>query len=98
MGETTVFTEKNDLLQNLEAVRIWSEDDASLTRRTTVIVHGLPLHGWSRSNLEKICSGWGEVSGIEEDICDPDDFSAPKAFIDTASFKFIQDWAVLEIE
>lgn len=61
-------------------------------------VHGIPLHGWSISNLEKICSAWGEVVEVDEEMMDPREFKTPQAIIDTESFKNIQDWAVLEIE
>lgn len=51
----------------------------------------MPLHGRSKQNLEKLCSGW-------DGIGDPVDFRAPQVTIATASFKSLQEWATLEIE
>lgn len=89
---------KHKLLKFLDSVRTWSEEDACVTRRANVELHGLPLHGWSLPNMEKILNVWVEVVEIDGRLADPDDFDAPQAIIDTTSFKRIQDWAVLEFD
>lgn len=97
IGETAHHLDRISLLQDLESIRVWSEDDACVTRRTKVAVHGMPLHGWSISNVEKLYSAWGKVIEVDKGMVDTEDFQAPQATIDTASFMKIQDWAILEI-
>lgn len=69
-----------------------------MTRRVRVELRGIPLHGWARINIERLCCRWGEVIHVDEGIMNPDKFCTPQSTIDTASFQWIQEWVILEID
>ncbi|MED6208171.1 hypothetical protein PIB30_042624 [Stylosanthes scabra] len=43
--------------------------EANWNRKYWIMVTGLPMHGWTKDNMEKIGRVWGRVIQIEEEIC-----------------------------
>ncbi|MED6181971.1 hypothetical protein PIB30_024444 [Stylosanthes scabra] len=52
-------------LNHFLEVRRWSRGEANRTRDCWIEVTGLPLHGWTTKNMEKIAKVWGKVITIE---------------------------------
>ena len=52
---------KETMLSIMDEIRPWEEEEVCKVRRIWLICRGVPLHGWSKSNIEKIGEVWGRV-------------------------------------
>ena len=56
----------------------WDVEDVCNVRRVWLKCKGIPLHGWSQENIEKIGETWGRVVQCNIQTQELEDFQAAK--------------------
>ena len=83
---------KETMLSIMDEIHPWKEEEACKVRRTWLLCRGVPLHGWSKTNTEKIGEVWGKV--VSSDL-PMHDLKAARVQIDTTIFSLINSWICL---
>ena len=87
-----------ELLSNwFHEVKIWDIYETCNSRRLWIDVFGIPPHGWSLDNFEKIASFWGKLICLETPIEDTVSFDSMRILIETASFQEVGGHIILQI-
>jgi len=60
----------DELRQWFKSIEKWSITDKAEYRRTWVEVFGVPIHGWTKENFQKIAEVWGKLLSLES-VDDP---------------------------
>jgi len=78
-------------------VKNWDIYEACDSRRLWIEVFGVPPHGWSLRNFERMASLWGKLICLETSIDDTVCFDSMKILIESKSFQDVVGHIVLQI-
>ena len=86
------------LLENwFQEVKNWDIYETCDSRRLWIEVFGVPPHGWTLENFERIASLWGKMICLETSIEDTIYFDSMKILIVSKSFQNVMGHIVLQI-
>ena len=86
------------LLENwFQEVKDWDIYETGDSRRLWIEVFGVPPHGWSLENFERIASIWGKMICVETPIDDTIYFDSMKILIESKSFQNVMGHIILQI-
>jgi len=86
------------LLDNwFHEVKNWDIYEVCESRRLWIEVFGVPPHGWSLKNFERIASFWGKMICLETPIEDTICFGSMKILIESKTFQNVVGHIILQI-
>jgi len=86
-----------ELSQWFIEVKKWDKSDFCDSRRVWLEIFGVPPHGWSWENFQRIANIWGSLVSLGKSIARTDSFNSMKVLIDTGVFKSIEGDVLLTI-
>ena len=89
---------KEKLLTIVDDFRRWDIQEVSNVRRVWLECKGLPLHGWSNANVEKIGVIWGKVVQCDCESWDCTGFQSARVLIDTTVMSSIEGWVCFDLD
>ena len=94
-AENAANQKQNGLWSFFEEITLWSPEETCQTRRVWIECWGLPIHGWSETNLSKIGEVWGKVVKVDMDM---EDLSYARVLVDIALFPLIKRWVCFTLD
>jgi len=92
-----VFKNQVNLANWFHEVKNWDIYEVCKIRRFWVEVFGVPPHGWSMRNFERIVSFWGKLVCLETPIEDTISFESMKILVESNSFQEVMGHLILQI-
>ena len=96
--------QKEEVLKNqvnlanwFDEVKNWDIYEVCETRRFWIEVFGVPPHGWTMRNFERIVSFWGKLVCLETPIEDTVSFESMKILVESNSFQEVMGHLILQI-
>ena len=87
--EDALTVSSEEMLKIVDDIRKWSSKEKCRVRRVWIECIGVPIHGWSLENFEKIGEVWGKFIKCDLTTLNNEDFRMARIQIDTTVFQKI---------